>query len=82
MILKFIKSVYWALILSICLNVFHALWQLAVMIWATVKWSWIGLGISFAALLLFNILEALVWYLYNKKVSAQKEALYERRLEG
>lgn len=70
------------LIINIVWNFFHTAWQMVVMVLATMKWSWAGLGLSFAGLLIFNILGSLVFLLIEKARSKKADQAYKETFEA
>lgn len=69
------------LILGIVWNFFHTAWQMIVMVLCTMKWGWAGLGISFAGLLVFNIVESVVFHLVARIRGRKADLAYKATFE-
>jgi hypothetical protein len=69
------------LIINIVWNLVHTAWQLVVVILATIKFGWAGFGISFAALLVFNIVESLVFHIIARIRGRKADLAYKATFE-
>jgi hypothetical protein len=69
------------LVLNIVWNLFHTAWQLIVMILATIKFGWAGFGIAFGALLVFNIVESLVFHIIARIRGRKADLAYKATFE-